>query len=91
MVRGYRAGDGCVVRDGRVPGARGGELLAYVTTDGASSGPTEAGNLLIAAIPTPDTDSATRNYRLRQVRTHGTPTCDRDASRIRGSRLRFVA
>jgi transposase len=82
-----------VARLGRTLRAWRPELLAYFTTDRATSnGPTEAINLLI--------ETSRRaghgfrnfdNYRLRLLLAHGATTCDHGAPRIRRPHPRFVA
>jgi len=82
-----------VARLGRTLRSWHDELIAYFTTDRATSnGPTEAINLLI--------ETSRRaghgfrnfdNYRLRLLLAHGTTTCDHGAPRIRRLRPSFVA
>jgi len=67
-------------------------LLAYFDTGGASDGPTEATNLLIET--TRRTGYGFRNFdnhRLRLLLADGGTTCDRERTRIRRPRPRFVA
>jgi transposase len=82
-----------VARLGRTLRAWRPELLAYFTTDRATSnGPTEAINLLIETSRRAGHGFRNfNNYRLRLLLAHGATTCDHGAPRIRRPHPRFVA
>ncbi len=82
-----------VARLGRTLRAWRPELLAYFTTDRATSnGPTEAINLLIETSRRAGHGFRNfNNYRLRLLLAHRATTCDHGAPGIRRPRPRFVA
>ena len=82
-----------VARLGRTLRAWRPELLAYFTTDRATSnGPTEAINLLIETSRRAGHGFRNfNNYRLRLLLAHEATTCDHGAPRIRRPHPRFVA